>query len=66
MLRNRIGRTDNKNNSYSNFLNSLQFNRYVLTGRLNSVSACYKANTKTQIRQEDTTSAQQQNNKHTK
>jgi len=47
-------------------LNSLQFNGYVLTGRLNGISACCKANTKTQIQQEDSISTQQQNNKRTK
>jgi len=66
MLRNKIGRIDNKNNSYLILLNSLKFGGYVLTGRFNSISACFKANTKTQIQQEDSASAQKQNNKHTK
>jgi predicted Holliday junction resolvase-like endonuclease len=44
----------------------IQFHGYVLTCRLNSSNAYYKASTKTQIKHKNSTNTQKQNTKQTK
>jgi sortase (surface protein transpeptidase) len=44
----------------------IQVNGYLLSCRLNSTSANYKASTRTQIKQDNSTNIQKQNTKQTK
>jgi hypothetical protein len=46
--------------------NSIRFNGYLLTCRLNSTSGNYKASTKTQIKYKNSTNTQKQNTQQTK
>jgi len=52
---------DNDNNNNNN-----NFSGYLLKCRLNSTSAYYKVNTRTQIRHKNNTSTQKENTKQTK
>jgi len=57
---------DDNNDDDNNNNNNNNFSGYLLMCRLNSTSAYYKVNTRTQIRHKNSTSKQKENTKQTK